>query len=152
LRGPPARVTIGRDVSDALWKRLVDDLRAPPEAKPHLDRVRQRIPAGVPRDDLAREVLQEMASALGRSQRKVSAALERAARCAEAIDALSTASERGRPAWRREMNSLIEAFNSERAAAVKSLWELKVHREAIGLRRHDGLDDEYPIPEARPRV
>jgi hypothetical protein len=55
----------------------------------------------------------------------------------------------------RKLESLIEqlhattdpdAFRALRADALRYRWYLEVQREALGLRRHERLDEFYPIP------
>jgi hypothetical protein len=42
----------------------------------------------------------------------------------------------------------VESFRAIRADALRYRWYLEVQREALGLRRHEQLDDFYPIPDA----
>lgn len=74
-------------------------------------------------DDLVGELRAEMTSALGKAGRKLEAALA-------ACEAAET-----EEAWR-------DARTRERRAR----WELKVHREALGLRNHAVLERVYPSP------
>jgi hypothetical protein len=39
----------------------------------------------------------------------------------------------------------VAAYRAVRAEARLYRWYLEVQREALGLRRHDGLDEHYPI-------
>ena len=41
----------------------------------------------------------------------------------------------------------VAAYRAVRAEARLYRWYLEVQREALGLRRHDGLDEHYPIPD-----
>lgn len=41
----------------------------------------------------------------------------------------------------------VEVYRALRAEARLYRWYLEVQREALGLRRHDGLDEHYPIPD-----
>ena len=45
--------------------------------------------------------------------------------------------------WPKEQ---LEAYRAVREEARLYRWYLEVQREALGLRRHDGLDEHYPIP------
>ena len=136
-------------MSEAPWKKLVEQLRASDIESPYLDRLRARMPTGS--SELAREILREMASALARSEAKVDAALLRVDLEARAIEEIAGAEVRD-AAWRREINARIAAFNREREVALHCRWELLVHREALGFRRNDELATDYPVPPERAPV
>jgi len=136
-------------VGEPTWKRLVEELRANDQPRTaHLDPLRDRFSIAGSFRELAREVLSEMACALRRSEDKVTASLERLDRHAKAIDELR-ASKRRDERWRRAIGERIDAFNCERDVAAHSLWELRVHREALGFLRNDDLADLFPIPPRR---
>lgn len=137
-------------MSEPAWKKLVLELRSSDYKSPYLDRLRARFSASS-HGDLAREVLQEMASALGRAEAKVEASIVRLDLGARSIDAM-LASEVHDEAWRTEVNERIGAFNREREVALQARWELLVHREALGFRRNDELPTDYPIPAPRALV
>lgn len=40
----------------------------------------------------------------------------------------------------------VAAYRDTRALALQYRWYLEVQREALGLRRHEGLDEFYKIP------
>ena len=82
------------------------------------------------------ELLSESSSAFARANEKVEHAMER---LAELGRALETARERA---------PLVAAFNAQREVARVAIWELRVHREAIGLRDHRSLDQAWSIPPA----
>ena len=42
----------------------------------------------------------------------------------------------------------LETFRAVRTEALRYRWYLEVQREALGLRRHETLDEFYPIPDA----
>jgi hypothetical protein len=133
------------------WKRLVQQLSDDGFESPYLERLRSRVPAAESaRQDLAREVLSEIASALGRAEDKINASLLRLELTAREIDALAAEGARDEH-WHRRMDRLVAEFNAEREHARQSLWELRVHREAVGFRRDTGLADLYPIPPPRHR-
>ena len=92
-------------------------------------------------EQLEREIIQEMAGALGRSAEKVVAALARLAAARRDVDAAVDDSARREAAAR---------FNACRADALRARHELLIHREAVGIRRNDVLETEYPIPAALP--
>lgn len=49
------------------------------------------------------------------------------------------------------MDEKIEAFNRQRREAERYLWELTIHREALGFRRNEILREHYPIPAVKLR-
>jgi hypothetical protein len=51
-----------------------------------------------------------------------------------------------------EINLLIEKFNSTRSIAQLKYYYLIVTREAIGLRRHDMIQEIYRIPEKKKKT
>jgi len=134
-------------MSEPLWKKLVDDLQAKGHQSPYLDRLRQRFRSVRQQHDLAREILQEMASALGRAEDKVNVALLELELHGQAIDALGAGRAAGQP--KPEMQARIAAFNRQREVPARALWELRVHREAMGFLRNDDLATHYPIPPKR---
>jgi hypothetical protein len=127
--------------SEPSWKKLVDELRARGHESPYLDRLRERLPVGGAVADLQREILQEMASALGRAEDKVNVALLQLEVQGKALDAMAPG-DAARP-------RALARFDELREAALRALWELKVHREALGFRRHDKLAELYPVPPKR---
>ncbi|MEW5852797.1 MAG: hypothetical protein AB2A00_28700 [Myxococcota bacterium] len=136
---------------EPLWKQLVEELKAQGHQSPYLDRLRERLPATFNTFDLQREMLQEMAHALGKAEDKVNLALLKL----ELRERDVVAQERAEPkdaAWRRELNARITAYNAQRDEAVTLLWELTVHREAIGLRCDQNFRDYYPVPPPRHHV
>ena len=42
----------------------------------------------------------------------------------------------------------IAAYNQQRENAIRTRWELMIHREALGFRRHE-LEKFFPIPPPR---
>lgn len=139
-------------MSEPPWKKLVLDLKDSGLQSPYLERLRARLPSATcGHHDLAREVLQEMASALGRAEDKVNAALLRLELSGRAIDELASARQRGER-WRREADRRVAEFNREREVAERLLWELRVHREAVGFRHEADLGAYYPIPPRRDRI
>ncbi len=136
------RLQIAVVVSDPPWKRLVEDLKSTGHKSQHLERLQERLPANS-RDGfraLELEILQEMASSLARAGDKVDHALLELEVLGHEIDAARDSAARARR---------VTAFNEKREVALKALWELKVHREAIGLRQHHALAQMYPIPPKR---
>lgn len=132
-------------------RSLSERLSAEPQQNPYLSRLQQR--ARALRIDsgfgaVEREVLAEMAAALGRSESHVTGALERLSDLGARIDALElTAST---PARDAKLSEAIAEFNAVRELAKRRRWELVVHREALGFRAMDDLVERtYPIPPRR---
>jgi hypothetical protein len=132
-------------MSEPTWKKLVDQLKDQGYRSPYLDRLRQRLPTGG-MHDLAAEIVREMAASLGRAEDKINAALLALEVTGNAIDALVT---EGIARNREEIRVRVEIFNAQRKEAEVALWELRVHREALGFRRNDDLASLYPIPPRR---
>jgi hypothetical protein len=86
------------------------------------------------------EIASEMAGALGRAGDKVDRALLLLEALGHEID------ETVDPMLRAEK---VAAFNAQREVARRALWELTVHREALGLRDNARLAAYYPIPPQR---
>ena len=126
-------------MSEPLWKHLVDELAARRSDHPAVERLSIQVEAALDRPSLEREVLKEMADALGRAGRKVDIALAKL--------------ELTRFAW-REATSPVErrALAAEHAALLEEAervrHDLLIHREAIGLRDHSGILEFYPLPMA----
>jgi len=127
-------------VTEPPWKRLVEDLKSRGHKSQHLERLQERLPSPTDHRALELEILQEMASSLARAGEKVDHALLELEVLGRAVDIAPDAATRARQ---------VAAFNQQRELAMKVLWELKVHREAIGLRHHHWLAQMYPIPPKR---
>lgn len=122
------------------WQSLVRELRDAGVESPYLERLRARHDVAAAQEALEKEIIHEMAQALGRAGEKVDVALLRLDLAGKALAAAGDADERAR---------LTVAFNALRDAALTARHELRIHREAVGIRRNDVLDREYPI---RPRA
>ena len=119
------------------WQSLVRELRDAGIESPYLDRLRARHDVAAAQEALEKEIIHEMAQALGRAGEKVDVALLRLDLAGKALAAATELGERAR---------LTAAFNALRDAALTARHELRIHREAVGIRRNDVLDREYPIP------
>jgi hypothetical protein len=119
------------------WQSLVRELRDSGIESPYLDRLRARHDVAAAQEELEKEIIHEMAQALGRAGEKVDVALLRLDLAGKALAAATDDGERAR---------LADAFNALRDAALTARHELRIHREAVGIRRNDALDREYPIP------
>jgi hypothetical protein len=85
---------------------------------------------------LLKELNEERVSAL----RRISGTLE------SLIAQLHASRERVRLASGPEKEREIARWRELRTRAVKYRWYLEVQREALGLRRHDLLDQFYKVP------
>jgi len=119
------------------WQSLARELRDAGIESPYLDRLRARHDVAAAQEALEKEIIHEMAQALGRAGEKVDVALLRLDLAGKALAAATEPGERAR---------LTAAFNALRDAALTARHELRIHREAVGIRRNDVLDREYPIP------
>jgi hypothetical protein len=122
---------------DAPWRTLVRDLTAAGYESPYLDRLRQRVDTSASQESLEREIVAEMAAALGRAEDKLVAALLRLELAGRALDAARDPAER---------TVRADAYDAVRAEALAARWELVVQREAVGIRRNDLVERLYPIP------
>ena len=50
---------------------------------------------------------------------------------------------------RASFNEEVATYNTRREEARRCLWELTIHREALGFRRNEILKQYYPIPAKR---
>jgi hypothetical protein len=118
------------------WKSLVEQLVEEGHQSPYLDRLRERYDVSVGRESIERELMREMASALGRAEDKVNVALLELELLAKRCD------ERGDRAS-------IEAFNAKREHALKVRRDLLIHREALRFPRDPRFEERYPVPPRR---
>ncbi|HEX4355762.1 MAG TPA: hypothetical protein VHZ95_22700, partial [Polyangiales bacterium] len=123
------------------WKKLAAELTEHGIDSKYLARVEARVTPEEQLDKLQREIAEEMASALGRSGDKVDLALAELelheARFDRAVRQGASLAER---------SALADAFNAQRLLAQRRLRELLIHREALGFRRNQILNELYPIP------
>jgi hypothetical protein len=123
-------------VKDPPWKRLVEELKDQGYESIYLDRLRATLDVEQQHGILEKEIVQEMAYALGQSAAKVDHALLEL----ELLEADLRHSE----SPDRE-KSLRQAVASKREEARRLRRDLLIHREALGIRRNDILEKMYPI-------
>lgn len=117
---------------------------------PHMDEVRIR-KALRQQAGLDAEILQEMAEALGNSGERVEKALIRLEKSLSRIRELKD-SLAGEPEPAAAMNiraSLeqeVRLYNCLRQEALEQFRWLIIHREALGIRNHTQVSEQYPIP------
>ena len=90
--------------------------------------------------ELLRELQEERASAL----RRISGTLD------ALIRELHASRDRVHHATGPEREREVARWRDLRARAVKYRWYLEVQREALGMRRHDVLDEFYRVPADLP--
>jgi hypothetical protein len=120
------------------WTSLVKSLIDTGHESPYLDRLRARLDPGRAHLELETEIRAEIASALGRAEDKVNAALLRLELAQRRLADAPHGPERRR---------LVADCNALRDEALHARWELLVHREAVGFRRNAILDELYPVPD-----
>jgi hypothetical protein len=127
-------------VAEATWKKLVRELSDSGYESPYLDRLRARLDVRLAFESLEQEIAREIASALGRAGDKVDYALLRLEIAGREVDASADERDRERAVLR---------FNQVRREALAARHELRIHREAVGIRRNRILEQIYPIPPRR---
>ena len=120
------------------WKNLVDQLKAQEFESPYLDRLDRRLSLAAGRATLEQEIIEEMAYALTKSADKVNLVLLELDVLRHEIEAAADATVR--------RDKTVE-FNAKRTEAIRARWELMVHRESLGFLRHDGIEQDFPVPE-----
>lgn len=99
------------------------------------------------------EILQEMAEALGNSGERVERALIRLQECFSRIEELKESLARELRAenlipLRAQLEQEVSSYNSLRQEALEQFRWLIIHREALGIRNHAQVAEQYPIPPA----
>jgi len=89
---------------------------------------------------LEQEIVKEKAAALGRAGERLESALDEAAVLGRALD---TEADAGRRA------ALLRAYEEARRRAAEARTMLLIQREAIGLRHHRAVDQQFPEPPRR---
>lgn len=89
------------------------------------------------------EILAEKAAALGRAGERLEQALAEVAELAAVLASARTAAERER---------LSQAYHEAWQRAAGARLALLIQREAVGLRHHHLVDQQFPEPPRRPPV
>jgi hypothetical protein len=155
VKGPRAGATLERHVTAPPWaaakleavarsvpfKKLASELIAHGVESQYLARVEARVTREEQLENVQLEIAQEIANALGRSEDRVNLALAE-------LDLCRARYERARAAGapEAEVLPLIERYNAQRTVAQARLRDLLIHREAVGFRRNQILNELYPIP------
>ena len=113
---------------------------------PYIDRLRARVNPAQSFRDIEREIVSEMAQALGMSEEKLERALLELDVIAHRIKSLGDSPDAQRLA------DLEARYDAQREVCLRRRWELEVHREAVGFKNHAALDKLHPIPPKRGRA
>ncbi len=104
------------------------------------------------RDDshniLCEEFLRERAAVLSRAGHAVQDALAKLRTIESRLQGL----QENPAADPESVNEMIEQFNDVRRLAELKYYYLIVTREALGLRKHDRVQDIYRIPQKKKRI
>jgi hypothetical protein len=122
---------------------LVKELQDAGYESPYLDRLRGRLDVFQAQEQLEKEIVREMAVALGRTEDKLNVALLRLELARKDLDTAADADTGERVAR-------TARFNTLRGEALRARHELLIHREAVGMRRNAILESVYPIPGPLP--
>ncbi len=125
-------------MKDPPWKRLVEELKDQGYESIYLDRLRATLDVDQQHAILEKEILQEMAYALGQSAAKVDHALLQLELLQRELAACDSDADR---------QALQPAVEQKRREALARRRDLLIHREALGIRRNDVLERLYPIHE-----
>ena len=131
-------------MDESSWRPMIEALQQKGFRSSFLDRLQRRLQIATGQSSLEQEMLQEMAVSLGRAEDRINVALLRCDVLGRELDAAEAL--RPRPADYAER---VEAFNAQRAEALKFREYLLIQREAIGLRQNAQLETYYPIPPRR---
>ncbi len=124
-------------MTDPPWKRLVEELKDQGYESVYLDRLRATLDTEQQHAILEKEILQEIAYALGQTAAKVDHALLQLELLAAELETASSPEHRA---------DVLGAFLAQRDEALRLRRDLLIHREAVGIRRNDILERLYPIP------
>lgn len=91
-------------------------------------------------EKIQQELAREKAAALGRAGERLEAALAAVAEIGRRLDTVVDPGER---------RCLLEEYEAARARAAHARLALLVQREAVGLRHHRIVDQQFPEPPRR---
>ncbi len=98
---------------------------------------------------LEKEILQEIAEALGNAGMRVEEALGELRKLDQEIDKVQK--KRPEEEEQKELLTMIDRFNDLREVAISQFRNLLIHREAVGFRKHDQMKAKYPVPPKKGR-
>lgn len=119
------------------YKSIVQKLKSEGFESPYLDRLAERVDAEEEELRLEVEIRREVASALGRTGAKVDRAFLELDRARVAMETAASGPER---------DAALAWYRTARAEAEAARLDLRIHREAVGIRRNDDLSRLYPLP------
>ena len=126
------------------WQTLAKKLQEQGRGSKYIQRLKNRVGPGAfsQVDELEKEMQQEIANALGRTEDKL---LARMLQLEVAQVELEEAEKKRDTAARAQA---VDAFNTARKAALSAKREMTIHRQACGFRRGNfqAMDEHYPIP------
>ncbi len=93
---------------------------------------------------IEKEILQEIAEALGNAGIRVEEALGELRKLDQEIDDMQKKSSEKDE--QKQLLAMIDRFNDLREVAISQFRNLLIHREAVGFRKHDQMKVKYPIP------
>jgi hypothetical protein len=123
------------------WRSLVRELTDAGFESDYLDRLRGRLDVAQAQASLEKEIIAEMASALGRAEDKLNVALLRLEIAARELAAAAPS----------DHDRCLAAYDARHDEATTARWEFVIHREALGIWRNEIIEQLYPIPPRRRR-
>ncbi len=98
---------------------------------------------------IEKEILQEIAEALGNAGLRVEEALSQL----DELGADIEEKQKKRPQEQdgKKLSEMIDRYNELREIAISRFRNLLIHREAVGFRKHDQMAAKYPIPPKKRR-
>eukprot|EP00656_Telonema_subtile_P036834 TRINITY_DN4089_c0_g2_i1.p1 TRINITY_DN4089_c0_g2~~TRINITY_DN4089_c0_g2_i1.p1 ORF type:complete len:176 (+),score=54.61 TRINITY_DN4089_c0_g2_i1:88-615(+) len=149
---PPAVVGLSNAVKqfgmksdgEQVHKQMLAKLRAEEYSSPLMDRITQVVSVEGLVKEQEEELLQEIASALRRTEQSLLFA------CLE-VEVAGRAADTAAAQGDRKLCELVDTFNALRKKAHERRHALTVHRQACGFRvgNREIVEDTYPIPTRR---
>ncbi len=121
------------------YRELAVRMKDRGHSSPYLDRIEAHLSLEERQESLELEIRRETAASLGRAGVKVDFAMLALEDATLALD----------EAPAEERDARWAAYTEAHAAASRALLDLKITREAVGLRNHSTLHRMYPIPPRR---
>lgn len=121
------------------YRELASTMKARGHSSPYLDRLEAHLSIEERQESLEIEIRRETAASLGRAGVKVDYAMLALEASTLALDESTDANYETRRA------AYLDAYE----AAARALLDLKITREAIGLRNHSTLHRMYNLPPRR---
>ncbi len=131
-------------MDDSTWRPMIESLQQKGFRSTFLDRLQRRMQIATGQSSLEYEMLQEMASSLGRAEDRINVALLRCEVLSRELDEAEA-----KLPLPPDYPALVESFNAQREEALLRREHLLIQREAIGLRQNQQLEALYPVPPKR---